>query len=230
MLQRHKSPITVKGPGSFVSCAVGHHPCPWCLSLWRLCGCLSAADDDNTHAALPEHTGPDAGQVRGTATGTTAAGGGGCPWAGLLLSSLPLFLPLWGVVAAILSRRLCRRAVCHRRQPFPPHSLGCRSVLCGQSGSALSLRPRGARGGVCGEQPTCRLALGGTHGTSGSEYALSVGAHFVCLRRRCSARGGTTAWPGKPAASVIYLPVPLSLLASTKQPPLSTCNLQLQLV
>jgi hypothetical protein len=127
---------------------------------------------------------------RGTTTAAAAAGGGGCPWAGSLLSSLPLSPSVGG--GGMLSRRLCRRAVC-RRQPFPPHSLGCRSVLCGQSGSAPSLHPRGARGGMCGEQPTCRLALGGTHGTAGSERALSVGAHFVCLHRRCSARGGTTA-------------------------------------
>ena len=127
---------------------------------------------------------------RGTTTAAAAAGGVGCPWAGSLLSSLPLSPSVGG--GGMLSRRLCRRAVC-RRQPFPPHSLGCRSVLCGQSGSASSLHPRGARGGMCGEQPTCRLALGGTHGTAGSERALSVGAHFVCLHRRCSARGGITA-------------------------------------
>ena len=35
--------------------------CPLCLSLRHLCGCLSAADDDNAHAALPNHTVPDAG-------------------------------------------------------------------------------------------------------------------------------------------------------------------------
>ena len=141
---------------------------------------------------------------RGTTTAAAAAGGGGCPWAGLLLSSLPLSLPLWGVVACC--RVDCVDAPCVGASPFPPHSLGCRSVLCGQSGSAPSLPPRGTRGGMCGEQPTCRLALGGTHGTAGSERALSVGAHFVCLHRRCSARGGTTAGPEKPAASVIYLP------------------------
>ena len=38
--------------------------CPLCLSLRHLGGCLSAADDDNTHAALPKPTVPDAGQAR----------------------------------------------------------------------------------------------------------------------------------------------------------------------
>ena len=38
--------------------------CPLCLSLRHLCGCLSAADDDNAHAALPNPTVPDAGQAR----------------------------------------------------------------------------------------------------------------------------------------------------------------------
>ena len=189
--------------------------CPLCLSLRRLCGCLSAADDDNTHAALPKHTVPDAGQARYYDSSRRRRG----RWLSMgrvVVVLSPSLSPSVGG-GGMLSRRLCRRAVC-RRQPFPPHSLGCRSVLCGQSGSAPSLHPRGTRGGMCGEQPTCRLALGGTHGTAGSERALSVGAHFVCLHRRCSARGGTTAWPGKPAASVIYLPVPLSLLASLALP------------
>ena len=190
--------------------------CPLCLSLRHLCGCLSAADDDNTHAALPKHTVPDAGQARYYDSSRRHRGRSAVHGGRVVVVLSPSLSPSVGG-GGTLSRRLCRRAVC-RRQPFPPHSLGCRSVLCGQSGSAPSLHPRGARGGMCGEQPTCRLALGGTHGTAGSERALSVGAHFVCLHRRRSARGGTTAWPGKPAASVIYLPVPLSLLASLALP------------
>lgn len=190
--------------------------CPLCLSLRHLCGCLSAADDDNTHAALPKHTVPDAGQARYYDSSRRHRGRSAVHGGRVVVVLSPSLSPSVGG-GGTLSRRLCRRAVC-RRQPFPPHSLGCRSVLCGQSGSAPSLHPRGARGGMCGEQPTCRLALGGTHGTAGSERALSVGAHFVCLHRRCSARGGTTAWPGKPAASVICLPVPLSLLASLALP------------
>ena len=105
--------------------------------------------------------------------------------------------------------------------PLPSHSLGCRSVLSNQSGSAPSLHPRGTRGGMCGEQPACRLALGGTHRTAGSERALSVGAHFVCLHRRRSACGGTTAWPGKPAASVISLLAPLALHLPVRLPVVS---------
>ena len=135
------------------------------------------------------HTGPDAGQARYYDSSRRRRG----RWLsmGRIVVLSPSLSPSVGG-GGMLSRRLCRRAVC-RRQPFPPHSLGCRSVLCGQSGSAPSLHPRGARGGVCGEQPTCRLALGGTHGTAGSERALSVGAHFVCLHRCYSARGGITA-------------------------------------
>ena len=161
-------------------------PCPWCLSLRRLCGCLSAADDDNTHAALPTHTVPDAGQARYYDSSRRRRG----RW--LSMGRVVVVPSPFVGGGGMLPRRLCRRAVC-RRQPFPPHSLGCRSVLCGRSGSAPSLHPRGARGGMCGEQPTCRLALGGTHRTAGSERALLVGAHFVCLHRCYSARGGITA-------------------------------------
>ena len=164
--------------------------CPLCLSLRHLCVCLSAADDDNAHAALPTHTVPDAGQARYYDSSRRRRG----RWLSMgrvVVVLSPSLSPYVGG-GGMQPRRLCRRAVC-RRQPFPPHSLGCRSVLCGRSGSAPSLHPRGARGGVCGEQLTCRLALGGTHRTAGSERALSVGAHCVCLHRRCSARGGITA-------------------------------------
>jgi len=150
--------------------------CPLCLSLRHLCVCLSAADDDNAHAALPNHTAPDAGQARYYDSSRRQRGRSAVHGGRVVVVLSPSLSPSVGG-GGTLSRRLCRRAVC-RRQPFPPHSLGCRSVLCGRSGSAPSLHPRGARGGMCGEQPTCRLALGGTHRTAGSELALSVGAHF----------------------------------------------------
>ena len=119
--------------------------CPLCLSLRHLCGCLSAADDDNTHAALPKHTVPDAGQARYYDSSRRRRG----RWLSMgrvVVVLSPSLSPSVGG-GGMLSRRLCRRAVC-RRQPFPPHSLGCRSVLCGRSGSAPSLHPRGARGGM----------------------------------------------------------------------------------
>ena len=131
-----------------------------------------------SHAALPKHTVPDAGQARHFDSSRRRRG----RWLSMgrvVVVLSPSLSPSVGG-GGMLSRRLRRRAVC-RRQPFPPHSLGCRSVLCVQSGSAPSLHPRGTRGGMCGEQPTCRLALGGTHGTAGSERALSVGAHFFCV-------------------------------------------------
>ena len=131
--------------------------CPLCLSLRHLCGCLSAANDDNTHAALPKHTVPDAGQARYYNSSRRRRGRWLSMGRVVVVLSPSLSPSVRG--GGMLSRRLCRRAVC-RRQPFPPHSLGCRSVLCGQSGSAPSLHPRGTRGGMCGEQPTCRLALG----------------------------------------------------------------------
>ena len=199
--------------------------CPLCLSLRHLCGCLSAANDDNTHAVLPKHTVPDAGQARYYNSSRRRRG----RWRWLSMGRVvvvlsPSLSPSVGG-GGMLSRRLCRRAVC-RRQPFPPHSLGCRSVLCGQSGSAPSLHPRGTRGGMCGEQPTCRLALGGKHGTAGSERALSVGAHFVCLHRRCSARAGHhgVAWT---ARCLCHLPpgpsLPPCLPRSPSPCPVASC-------
>ena len=129
--------------------------CPLCLSLRHLCGCLSAADDDNAHAALPNPTVPDAGQARYYDSSRRRRGRWLFMGRVVVLLSPSLAPSVGG--GGMLSRRLCRRAVC-RRQPFPPHSLGCRSVLCVHSGSAPSLYPRGTRGGMCGEQPTCRLA------------------------------------------------------------------------
>ena len=99
---------------------------------------------------------------RGTTTAAAAAGGGRLFMGRVVVVLSPSLSPYvcggwWHAAASIVStRRVSAPAL-------SPHSLGCRSVLCGQSGSAPSLHPRGARGGMCGEQPTCRLALGGTH-------------------------------------------------------------------
>ena len=199
--------------------------CPLCLSLRRLCGCLSAADDDNTHAALPTHTVPDARQARYYNSSRRRRG----RWLSMgrvvvVLSPSPSLSPSVGG-GGMLSRRLCRRAVC-RRQPFPPHSLGCRSVLCDQSGSAPSLHPRGTRGGMCGEQPICRLALGGTHGTAGSERALSVGAHFFVSAPppQCARGNHGVAWK---ARCLCHLPpgpsLPPCLPRSPSPCPVASC-------
>ena len=153
---------------------------------------------------------------RGTTTAAAAAGGGGCPWAGSLLSSLPLSFPLWGVVACC--RVDCVDAPCVGASPFPPTPSGV-GLSC-----AASLVPR---------PPFTRVGREAACAVNNPHAALRWGAHtelleasvhcrwvrtFVSLHRRCSARGGTTAWPGKPAASVICLPVPVSLLASLALP------------
>ena len=114
----------------------------------------------------------------------------------------------------------CRLWMC-RASPRHHAQIRVRLAPCSATPTSLVLRPLFTR---VGREAAC--AVNNPHAVvrcgadkellEASVRCLSVGAHTVCLHNRHSVRGGTTAWPGKPAASasVIYLLVPLSLLAS----------------
>ena len=135
-----------------------------CLSLRHLCGCLSAANDDNTHAALPTHTVPDAGQARYYDSSRRRRGRWLSMGVGSLLSSLPLSLPLWGVVACC--RVDCVDAPCVGASPFPPTPSGV-GLSCA---AGLVLRPPFTR---VGREAACEV--------NNPHAALRWGAHTELL-------------------------------------------------